>query len=53
MNNVSLIGRLTADPELRHTTSDIATTRFSIAVDGLLGAGDGGSGLAGAAKDDV
>ena len=33
MNNVSLIGRLTADPELRHTQSDIATTRFSIAVD--------------------
>ena len=33
MNNVSLIGRLTADPELRHTQSGIATTRFSIAVD--------------------
>lgn len=33
MNNVSLIGRLTADPELRHTQSDIANTRFSIAVD--------------------
>lgn len=33
MNNVSLIGRLTADPELRHTQSDLAMTRFSIAVD--------------------
>lgn len=33
MNNVSLIGRLTADPELRHTQSGLATTRFSIAVD--------------------
>ncbi len=33
MNNVSLIGRLTADPELRHTQSDIAMTRFTIAVD--------------------
>ena len=33
MNNVSLIGRLTADPELRHTQSGIAMTRFSIAVD--------------------
>lgn len=33
MNNVSLIGRLTADPELKHTQSGIATTRFSIAVD--------------------
>lgn len=33
MNNVSLIGRLTADPELKHTQSGIATARFSIAVD--------------------
>ena len=33
MNNVSLIGRLTADPELKHTQSGIANTRFSIAVD--------------------
>lgn len=33
MNNVSLIGRLTADPELRNTQSGIATTRFSVAVD--------------------
>lgn len=33
MNNVSLIGRLTADPELKHTQSGIASTRFSIAVD--------------------
>lgn len=33
MNNVSLIGRLVADPELRHTTSGIATSRFRIAVD--------------------
>lgn len=33
MNNVSLIGRLTADPELKHTQSGTAFTRFSIAVD--------------------
>ena len=33
MNNVSLIGRLTADPELRHTQSGLAMTRFNIAVD--------------------
>lgn len=33
MNNVSLIGRLTADPELKHTQSGLAITRFSIAVD--------------------
>lgn len=33
MNNVSLIGRLTADPELKTTQSGISTVRFSIAVD--------------------
>ncbi len=33
MNNVSLIGRLTADPELRHIPNGTAVTRFSIAVD--------------------
>ncbi len=33
MNNVTLIGRLTADPELRHTQSGMAMTRFTIAVD--------------------
>lgn len=33
MNNVSLIGRLTADPELKHTQSGVAMTRFTIAVD--------------------
>ncbi len=40
MNNVSLLGRLTADPELRHTPSGAATTRFSIAVDRRVKAGD-------------
>lgn len=33
MNNVSLIGRLTADPELKHTQSGTAFTNFRIAVD--------------------
>lgn len=33
MNNVTLIGRLTADPELKHTQSGMAMTRFTIAVD--------------------
>ena len=33
MNNVSLIGRLAADPELKHTQSGTACTRFSVAVD--------------------
>ena len=33
MNNVSLIGRLTTAPELKHTQSNMAYTRFSMAVD--------------------
>ena len=33
MNVVCLLGRLTADPELRHTASQIPVTSFSIAVD--------------------
>ena len=33
MNSVQIIGRLTADPELRHTQSGTACTRFNIAVD--------------------
>ena len=33
MNNVSLIGRLTANPELKHSQNGLAYTRFSIAVD--------------------
>ncbi len=32
MNNVCLLGRLTADPELRHTPNGNATTTFIIAV---------------------
>lgn len=33
LNVVALNGRLTADPELRHTNSDIPVTSFTIAVD--------------------
>ena len=33
MNQVNLIGRLTADPELKRTQSGTAMVRFSIAVD--------------------
>ena len=33
LNNVVLMGRLTADPELRHTASDVAVTTFTLAVD--------------------
>lgn len=33
MNKITLIGRLTADPELRQTTTHISFTSFTIAVD--------------------
>jgi len=32
MNKVCLIGRITRDPELRYTSSNIATVRFTLAV---------------------
>lgn len=32
MNNVQLIGRLTADPELRQTQSGVSVCRFTVAV---------------------
>ena len=33
LNTVILMGRLTADPELRHTPNNVAVTTFTIAVD--------------------
>jgi len=33
LNVIVLMGRLTADPELRHTTANIAVTTFTLAVD--------------------
>lgn len=33
MNNVSLVGRLTVDPEVKHTQNGTAYTRFNVAVD--------------------
>lgn len=33
MNNVTLMGRLTADPELRKTPNDLSVCSFTIAVD--------------------
>ena len=33
MNSVNLIGRLTKDPELRYTPSQVAVARFSVAID--------------------
>lgn len=40
MNNVSLIGRLTADPELKHTQNKKAYTRFTVAVDRPVKSGE-------------
>lgn len=40
MNNVSLIGRLTADPELKHTQNGKAYTRFTVAVDRPVKSGE-------------
>lgn len=33
MNVICLIGRITADPELKHTQSQVAVTSFTVAVD--------------------
>lgn len=33
LNVAAIMGRLTADPELRHTQNDIAVTSFTVAVD--------------------
>lgn len=33
LNTAVLMGRLVADPELRHTPNDVAVTSFTIAVD--------------------
>lgn len=33
MNRICLVGRLTADPELRYTPNGIAVTKFTLAVD--------------------
>ena len=32
INNVTLVGRLTKDPELKHTPSNVAVATFSLAV---------------------
>ena len=40
INNVVLMGRLTADPELRTTTGGISVTSFTVAVDRQYKQGD-------------
>ena len=37
LNKVILMGRLTADPELRHTQSNIPVTSFTLAVERTFG----------------
>ena len=41
LNHVVLMGRLTRDPELRHTQSGTAVASFSLAVDRDFGSRDG------------
>lgn len=40
LNRVILIGRLTKDPELRHTPAGVAVTQFTLAVDRPFTSGD-------------
>ncbi|MDF2651400.1 MAG: single-stranded DNA-binding protein [Paenibacillus sp.] len=40
MNNVALVGRLARDPELRYTSSGVATTTFTLAVDDTYAKGE-------------
>jgi single-strand DNA-binding protein len=40
MNVVALVGRLTKDPELRYTSTGIATTSFTLAVDDPFAKGE-------------
>lgn len=42
LNHITLMGRLTRDPELRRTGGGTAVTNFSIAVDRDFGGKDGG-----------
>ena len=41
MNNVCLLGRLTADPELKRTPSDTSVCSFTVAVNRSFAAQDG------------
>ena len=42
MNHIVLMGRLTRDPELRHTQSGTAVASFTLAVDRPYSGRDGG-----------
>lgn len=41
LNRIVLVGRLTRDPELRRTNSDVAVTSFTLAVDDRTKGQDG------------
>ena len=43
LNKAILMGRLTADPELRHTQNNIPVTSFTLAVDRTFGQDKQGS----------
>lgn len=42
LNHITIMGRLTRDPELRHTGSNIAVASFTLAVDRDYSSKDGG-----------
>ncbi len=42
LNHITIMGRLTRDPELRRTGTGIAVTSFTVAVDRDFGGRDGG-----------
>lgn len=42
LNHITIMGRLTRDPELRRTNSGIAVASFTVAVDRDFGGRDGG-----------
>ena len=44
LNHITIMGRLTRDPELRRTGSGIAVTSFTLAVDRDFGSKDGDKG---------
>lgn len=42
LNHITIMGRLTKDPEMRRTGSGVAVTNFTVAVDRDFGGRDGG-----------
>ena len=42
LNHITIMGRLTRDPELRRTGSGVAVASFTVAVDRDFGGRDGG-----------